>query len=65
MPGIVDKLLVTEKQTLQAGDVICVISAMKMEVKVTAPFNCTIGNLHVAQGTRVVEGALLCTINAV
>ena len=32
MPGIVEKLLVTEKQTVAAGDVLCVISAMKMEV---------------------------------
>lgn len=32
MPGLVDKLLVAENQQVKAGDCICVISAMKMEV---------------------------------
>lgn len=36
MPGLVEKMLVVQGQTVSAGDTLCTISAMKMEVKVTA-----------------------------
>jgi pyruvate carboxylase len=62
MPGSVEKLLVSEGQTVTMGDTLCTISAMKMEVKVTAPFNAKVTGLSVAAGTRVVEGALLLTL---
>ena len=62
MPGLVDKLNVTDKQQVSAGDVLCVISAMKMEVKVTAPCAGTVSNLQVAVGTRVIEGCLLFNV---
>jgi pyruvate carboxylase len=62
MPGVVEKLLVTEGKTVTAGETLCTISAMKMEVKVTAPFDGKVGSVSVAVGTRVVEGALLLTI---
>ena len=32
MPGALEKLLVTEGQVVAAGDVLCTVSAMKMEV---------------------------------
>ena len=41
---------------------LCTISAMKMEVKVTAPFDGKVAALSVAVGTRVIEGALLLSI---
>ena len=65
MPGSVEKLLVKEGQVVAAGDTLCTISAMKMEVKVTAPFNAKVSGLSVAAGTRVVEGALLLTLAAI
>ncbi len=64
MPGLVDKLFVSERSQVAAGDILCVISAMKMEVKVTAPYAGTITGLSVNVGTRVVEGALLITLSA-
>ena len=64
MPGSVEKLLVTEGQLVIAGETLCTISAMKMEVKVTSPFSGKVTGLSVAAGTRVVEGALLLTLTA-
>ena len=49
-------------QVVSAGDTLCTISAMKMEVKVTAPFDGKVASLSVVVGTRVIEGALLLTI---
>jgi pyruvate carboxylase len=59
MPGIVEKMLVKEGQVVTSGEVLCTVSAMKMEVKVTAPFDGTIASVPAPAGTRVVEGALL------
>ena len=61
-PGQVEKLLVAEGDKVAAGDTLCTISAMKMEVKCTAPFDGKVAGLSVAVGTRVVEGALLLTL---
>ena len=33
MPGVVEKMLVSEGQKVATGDILCTISAMKMEVK--------------------------------
>jgi pyruvate carboxylase len=62
MPGVVEKLLVAEGKAVQAGDTLCTVSAMKMEVKVTAPFDGKVASVSIAVGTRVIEGALLVTI---
>ena len=60
MPGTVEKILVKEGQSVKSGDVLCVISAMKMEVKVSAPCDCKISSVVIPTvGYRVVEGALL------
>ena len=32
MPGVVEKMLAKEGQAVVAGDVLCTVSAMKMEV---------------------------------
>lgn len=65
MPGAIEKLLVKEGQRVAAGETLAVVSAMKMEVKSTAPFDATVTSLSVAAGTRVVEGALICTLKKV
>jgi pyruvate carboxylase len=62
MPGLVEKLLVVSGQKVAAGDTLCTISAMKMEVKVTAPRSGTVALVSVSLAARVVEGALLITI---
>lgn len=63
MSGTVEKVLVKEGDAVQAGDVLAMVSAMKMEVKVTAPRDGTVLSVAVpAPGYRVVEGALLVTL---
>ena len=62
MPGVVEKVLVCEGAQVEAGDTLVTISAMKMEVKVTAPFSGCVSNVYVHVGERVVEGALLVTL---
>lgn len=63
MPGVVEKLLVAEGAEVIAGQVLCVVAAMKMEVKVTAPRDGVLVSVSVpGVGYRVVEGALLFTI---
>lgn len=63
MSGIVEKVLVTAGQAVKAGDVLCTVSAMKMEVKVSAPCDSTVASVSVpSPGYRVVEGALLVTL---
>jgi pyruvate carboxylase len=63
MPGAVEKVLVKEGQTVEKGEVLFIVGAMKMEVKTSAPTAGKVGKLEVDVGTRVVEGALLTTIN--
>jgi pyruvate carboxylase len=63
MPGLVEKILVSEGQSVKAGDVLCTISAMKMEVKITSPVDTVIQTVHSLQGARVIEGALLITLH--
>jgi pyruvate carboxylase len=62
MPGAVEKVLVKEGQAVEQGDVLFVIGAMKMEVKTSAPCAGKVGKVEVEVGTRVVEGALLTTL---
>ena len=61
MPGSVDALLQADGAIVDAGADLAVVSAMKMEVKVSCPKAGTL-KLHVAKGTKVVEGALLAEI---
>lgn len=63
MAGVVEKVDVKAGQAVKAGDLLCVVSAMKMEVKVTAPCDGVVASVAVPNvGYRVVEGALLVTL---
>jgi len=59
MPGNVEKILVKVGQSVKAGDTLIVVSAMKMEVKSTAPCDGIVKSIEWEVGSRVVEGALL------
>jgi multidrug resistance efflux pump len=47
MGGIVEKVEARAGQAVKAGDLLCVISAMKMEVKVTAPCDGVVSSIAV------------------
>ena len=50
-------------QSVQAGDPVVVIEAMKMEIPVVAPEAGTIASIDVAVGDSVEAGAVLATLN--
>jgi 3-methylcrotonyl-CoA carboxylase alpha subunit len=59
MPGIVRLLHVSAGQSVQRGDPLLVLEAMKMEHVLAAPRDCVIASLAVSQGDQVAEGRLL------
>lgn len=63
MAGTVEKIVASVGQQVKAGDVLFLVSAMKMEVKVTAPADGTVASVPIpSTGYRVVEGALLAEL---
>ena len=63
MPGKVIKLAVTEGAEVEAGDVLVVLEAMKMEHELTAPAAGTLAELRVAEGDQVDAGSPLAVIS--
>ncbi len=56
MPGTILKVNVKEGDTVNAGDSIVVLEAMKMENDITAPKSGKIKAMHVSQGQAVAKG---------
>lgn len=63
MPGKVVKLLVSEGQSVNAGDTLVVLEAMKMEHTVKAPADGVVTRLPVAEGEQVDSDALLVIVD--
>jgi acetyl-CoA/propionyl-CoA carboxylase biotin carboxyl carrier protein len=63
MQGTVVKVAVEEGQTVQAGDLIVVLEAMKMEQPLTAHKAGTVTDLEATVGTTVPTGTVLCQIS--
>ena len=59
MPGAIFQMRVKEGESVQAGQVLLVMEAMKMENPVTAPFKGTVTRILVREGDNVGEGDLL------
>ena len=59
LAGTVARVLVEEGQSIEAGDVIVVLEAMKMETEITAPRNGTVAAVLVAAGAAVTGGQVL------
>jgi acetyl-CoA/propionyl-CoA carboxylase, biotin carboxylase, biotin carboxyl carrier protein len=62
MQGTVVKIAVNNDQIVEAGDLIVVLEAMKMEQPLIAHKSGKIINLTAAIGETVSSGALLCDI---
>lgn len=62
MQGTIVKVEVTEGQQVQAGDLIVVLEAMKMEQPLTAHKSGTVSGLNAEVGTTVPAGTALCEI---
>jgi 3-methylcrotonyl-CoA carboxylase alpha subunit len=64
MPGKVIAVDVAQGQTVTAGQRLLVLEAMKMEHALTAPFNGTVAELSVSEGSQVQVEALLARVEA-
>ena len=61
--GKVFKIQANVGQSVQAGDPVVIIEAMKMEIPVVAPEAGTVASIDVAVGDAVEAGAVLATLN--
>ncbi|EBA10637.1 Methylcrotonyl-CoA carboxylase alpha chain [Roseobacter sp. CCS2] len=64
MPGLVRDVAVTAGQTVQEGDRMVVLEAMKMEHVLRAPRDGTVDSVMVATGDQVTAGALMVSLEA-
>ncbi len=62
MPGKIIRILIKKGDTVAAGDVVCILEAMKMENELKAPRAGVIKTLHVQPGQDVERGAVLAEI---
>jgi len=59
MPGTVIRVLVGERDAVQARQPLLVLEAMKMETPLVAPYDAVVRRVHVGEGDQVAGGALL------
>jgi propionyl-CoA carboxylase alpha chain len=64
MPGVVRKVLVRVGDRVEAGAVLLVLEAMKMEQAVTAPAAGRVAGLAAREGDQVEAGRVLAVIEA-
>ena len=62
MPGNIFKVECKVGQAVQAGDVLVILEAMKMEIEVTAPVAGTVKAISATVGTAVNTDDLLVTL---
>ena len=62
MPGTILDVKVSVGQTIQKGDVVCVLEAMKMENDIPAPADGVVASVEVQKGASVASGAVLVTL---
>ncbi len=64
MPGTVTRVAVSDGETVEAGQVLLVLEAMKMEHPVVAPAAGTVSGLSVQPGDQVATGQVLAVVVA-
>ena len=62
LPGNVLRVEVSEGDSVEEGDVLLVVEAMKMETEIKAPKAGTVSSILVSQGDKVVTGQALVTL---
>jgi acetyl-CoA/propionyl-CoA carboxylase biotin carboxyl carrier protein len=63
MQGTVLSVPVADGDEVEAGQVLCIVEAMKMENEVHAPRAGTVTDLSVAAGEAVTNGQVICLIS--
>lgn len=64
MPAVVTRILVAEGDTVVKGQGVVVVSAMKMETTLPAPFDGRVTRINVAEGDKVAPKQVLVDIEA-
>jgi biotin carboxyl carrier protein len=64
IPGNVLQVLVEAGQVVAAGQVVCILEAMKMENEIAAPASGTVESVRVQPGEAVGAGAVLLSVAA-
>jgi glutaconyl-CoA/methylmalonyl-CoA decarboxylase subunit gamma len=62
MPGLVLTIKVKEGDSVQAGQALMVMEAMKMENAIAASYNGTVSKIYVREGDSISEGDLLVEV---
>ncbi len=62
MQGTVLKVAVSEGEAVEAGQLLCVVEAMKMENEIVAPRAGIVQGLELASGAAITNGQLVCII---
>ncbi len=63
-PSVVVSVLVKEGDLVEKGQKVVVVSAMKMEVTLTAPFTGKVISINTAEGDKVTPGQILVDIES-
>ena len=62
MQGTVLKVEVSDGDAVEAGQLLCVVEAMKMENEIVAPQEGVVRDLSVAPGAAIGSGQLVCRV---
>jgi len=62
MPAVVISVVVSKEDVVEKGQAVVIVSAMKMETTLFAPFNGTVKKVNVAEGDKVMPGDILVDI---
>ena len=62
LPGNVLRIEVSEGDTIQEGDVLLVVEAMKMETEITSPVSGVVKSIEVSPGNQVQTGQVLVVV---
>jgi biotin carboxyl carrier protein len=62
MPGVVRRVLVAEGEVVERGQVLLLLEAMKMEIRVSAPRAGVVGKVGVTEGQAVERGTVLVAL---
>ncbi len=56
IPGVIIDIMVKEGDSVNAGDVVCTLEAMKMESEIAAPYSGIVTKVNISKGASVQEG---------
>ncbi len=62
IPGVITKILVTQGQEVEAGQIVLKLEAMKMENDIATPVAGTVKEIAVGEGNEVRDGQLLVVV---